>query len=1454
MNKLLVGLDIGTNSVGWCATDENGKIVRKNGKRLWGYLGFDEAKDASERRLFRCQRRRLNRRRQRIELLRNIFAEEISKVDDSFFYRLDKSFFRNEDRLDSQGNPKPFRWTLFNDKSFTDKQYYDMFPTIFHLRKHLMESEQKADIRLLYLALHHIIKYRGNFLNNSKEFKVMDKGEILGFLQSMNESLLGMSEQDSRYSILEYDDSKFEDLKRCAEESHGISRFKENFNTLLNPQKNKFNSDVVISLMAGGDVNIKKKVCLDVEDSEGDALDGSLCVCKEDFEDRVDMLLSGGFVDEDVANVLLGCKRVHDYFLIGKLIGKNPSLSAAMVARYEEHKRQLDELKAWVRKNHPRKYHKIFRLVDLDKDKQKALTSNYPAYIGSNSENGVVKRFKHAASKDDFYDFLKKELKLKESDDDFAKEICLLMDSGEYLLRQCSNENGVFPYQLHKLEMQAILDKQSKFYPFLNSISDGLTNKDKITSLLEFKIPYYIGPLTAPSAKTEDARKFTWVVRSNNKILPWNFNKEVNKSESARNFIQRMLTKCSYLKSEYCLPKDSLLFSYFNTLNNLNKFMLNGTYLSQEQKMDLIANLFRKKRKVSKKDILGYFKSKYGAADVSLSEKGGVEGFSERYDITFNMAPYVVFAGIFGEGFDRDSDRRELVESIIRDIVIFEDKDILEERLICEYDIKDSGTIKKIKALNYKKYGALSAKLLDGLKTELVDDSTGEVKERSIIQIMEQTNQNFMEVVNDSKYGFQDIIRDYNYEQGVAFNESIEDYVANLGFVSPIMKRPMIQAYKICEEIEKITGHRIDEYYVECARTNKEQKGKKGMKSSRQDLVKEMLKEARKAANDFISKSLIDNIGKLVGETDTNKFRSDRYYLYFTQLGKCMYTGEDIDIAELDDERKYDIDHIYPQSLVKDDSLSNRVLVKASANEVKKDEYPIRRSMLWQGKGGAEAAERFYDYLFEAKLISAEKHKRLMKRELTETDMESFVNRQLVSTNQAVKCFISAVKELKTVPKSDSDAGFTPKVVYSKAENVSDFRKKYDLLKSRTVNNFHHAHDAYLNIMVGRAVDTYFCFYDNKYRKANYYLDMHREGKTTNVMKIFDQFKDPLKRKEDIRTSEGYTVWSFDNSLAGIRENVRCRFDIFSTERTFAGNDLFGKVTILPKDVGSVPVKASGPLSNPGKNGGLKYGGLKQYAFGSYCLVCVNGKKKKEYVIEAIPTVFKKHPEKFLDKLYGGSGAYEVLIPILKTNTVLENGKLKYSITGKTGNMYLVKNRNERVFSYDAIKMIRKCEKLYELIGGKTTGKETNDEIGMRFPFKDDKTIIVSAARNEKANEITLSEDELEQIYDGFADMLARDVYAFGQCSNIRQKMIDGREAFVELSMFGKCVQIMRLLDFLKCNERKAVDLSLIGAENNCGILRVNKKLGQGDRIVFESITGFYRKVAFATPVAIVTG
>ena len=108
----------------------------------------------------------------------------MSKTDDTFFLRM------NESRLHIEDKSVQVKYPLFTDDDYTDIDFYNEYPTMYHLRKELMESSEPHDIRLVYLALHHIIKYRGHFLidgdlNSAKSFddvfkKLMEavKGEL----------------------------------------------------------------------------------------------------------------------------------------------------------------------------------------------------------------------------------------------------------------------------------------------------------------------------------------------------------------------------------------------------------------------------------------------------------------------------------------------------------------------------------------------------------------------------------------------------------------------------------------------------------------------------------------------------------------------------------------------------------------------------------------------------------------------------------------------------------------------------------------------------------------------------------------------------------------------------------------------------------------------------------------------------------------------------------------------------------------------------------------------------------------------------------------------------------------------------------------------------------------------------------------------------------------------------
>ena len=185
-------------------------------------------------------------------------------------------------------------------------------------------------------------------------------------------------------------------------------------------------------------------------------------------------------------------------------------------------------------------------------------------------------------------------------------------------------------------------------------------------------------------------------------------------------------------------------------------------------------------------------------------------------------------------------------------------------------------------------------------------------------------------------------------------------------YISNAVKRPIIRALDIIDSVVKANGCPPKKIFIEMARGTKEDmKGKRT--TSRMEQLKEYYKKIDTEDVRLVSRQLEE-----LGEGAENKLQSERLYLYFRQLGKCMYSGEPIDISRLSD-KTYDIDHIYPQCFVKDDSVhNNKVLVLSTLNSAKSDQYPIKPEI--QNK-----MRPMWDMLKKADLITEEKHKRLTR-------------------------------------------------------------------------------------------------------------------------------------------------------------------------------------------------------------------------------------------------------------------------------------------------------------------------------------------------------------------------------------------------------------------------------------------------------------------------------------------
>ena len=160
------------------------------------------------------------------------------------------------------------------------------------------------------------------------------------------------------------------------------------------------------------------------------------------------------------------------------------------------------------------------------------------------------------------------------------------------------------------------------------------------------------------------------------------------------------------------------------------------------------------------------------------------------------------------------------------------------------------------------------------------------------------------------------------------------------------MKRTLRQAIRLIQELKKVLGiEHFDRYFIETTRTKEESK----RTSSRKKLLLEAYSSAQSFIKDKAEANRISMLKEKLDEQTDARLQSKKIFLYFMQLGRDVYSGKEIDIDDIltsSGDSKYDIDHIIPQSKVKDDSFLNTVLVSQKANRDKTDTYPIPETIL----------------------------------------------------------------------------------------------------------------------------------------------------------------------------------------------------------------------------------------------------------------------------------------------------------------------------------------------------------------------------------------------------------------------------------------------------------------------------------------------------------------------------
>lgn len=1342
--KYCLGLDIGTDSVGYAVTDEQYNLIKFHGEPAWGVTLFDAAAQASERRMHRVSRRRLDRRQQRVRLLQELFAKEISKSDPRFFIRQMESALYSEDKEES--------YALFNDSNYTDVDYHREYPTIHHLIDELMYSDKPHDVRLVYLACAWLVAHRGHFLSQIDKNNVDAVTDFATVYRGLHDGFT-----DNGYAIpwREDDLAGFAAAMRL---DNGVNRkskalakvcFADGKAPKEGTEEFPYSCEEIFKALAGGKISAAKLFWKpEYSDMESFSLD-------MDEEAMAKLVASLG----DDGEIIARLKAVYDWPLLAKALedaegNACATISKAKIAVYEQHQKDLRLLKRIIRKYRPDQFAPLFR--------DDAQPGNYVAY----AYHGVGEKTK-MADQEIFCKYVAGIVNgITPDGDDKAEFDDMLVRLGkrQFMPKQKTGDNRIIPYQLYWHELNSLLNRAEGYLPFLSETDEtGLSISEKIRRIFVFRIPYYVGPL----GKNGDAKNH-WAVRLKpGRILPWNFESMIDRDASEEAFIRRMTNTCTYLPGEKVLPRDSLCYHRFTVLNEINNIKVNDVPISVEQKQMIYNDVFMGRKKVRRKHLQDYM-----LCNGMMNTGDTLSGIDT--EIKSDLKPQHDFRRLLEAGILSEAD----AERIIERQTYSEDGERFALWLRREYPRLNEADVNYLRRLRYREFGRLSMRFLTGFEGE--NRETGEIT--TIMQALWETNDNLMELLSE-KYTFAGNLeteRDLYYRDNPRqLAERLEEM-----YLPVAVRRPIMRALEITRDVVKAFGGAPARIFVEMARGGTpEQKGKRTL--TRRNQLLALYEHCR----DEDVRALREQL-EAMGDAADARLQSEKLFLYYLQLGRCMYTGKAIDLNGLLADKRYDVDHIYPQSRVKDESiLNNKVLVTSEENHRKGNGVvpaDVRRNMLAQ-----------WTHLKNCGLINDEKFRRLTRStEFTLDEKAGFINRQLTETSQASKAVSSLLREF--YPES--------KVVYVKAQLAADFRQEFDRIKSRDYNDLHHARDAYLNIVVGNV-------YHEKFTGRWFSAD--REY-TLNTRAIFDK---PV-------ICGGATVWDGAPMLEMVKANL-LKNNAHMTRYAFTRQGGLFDQQPVKKGEGLVPLKKGMDTA--------KYGGYNKTTVSFFVLVKYAVAKKSDVMFMPVelmdagryladPQYRSEYARKMVEKIRNkevDSVDFPLGNRILRINTVISLDGYRMCLAGKSsgGKVILLSGQMPFISSYEIERYIKRLRSLSEKM-------RTNP----KYVF------------SSETDKITVEENI--GLYDIYIDKLKNTVYK-SRPNHPLSLLAEKRNVFLGLPIL-KQVSVLLNIHALFGRSTQGIDLKEIGGSGKAAVPSMSsvlsnwKKYYSDVRIVDQSASGLW--------------
>ena len=560
---------------------------------------------------------------------------------------------------------------------------------------------------------------------------------------------------------------------------------------------------------------------------------------------------------------------------------------------------------------------------------------------------------------------------------------------------------NVFSTSAYRKEAERILRKQQEFN---NQITDEFI--ENYLKILTEKRKYYHGPGNEKS-RTDYGR-----FRTDGTTLD--------------NIFGILIGKCTFYPNEYRASKASYTAQEFNLLNDLNNLTVptETKKLSEEQKKTIVEYV-KSAKTLGASTLLKYIAK---MLDASVDQ---IRGYRVDVNNKPEMHTFEVYRKMQSlETISVGELSREVLDELAHILTLNTEREGIEEAINTK--LKDSFSQDQVlelvqfrknnSSLFSKGWHNFSLKLMIELIPELYETS-----EEQMTILTRLGKQKSKETSKRSKY--------------------IDEKELTEEIYNPVVAKSVRQAIKIINEATKKYGI-FDNIVIEMARENNEEDAKKDYIKRQKANQDEKNTAMEKAAFQYNGKKeLPDSIFQ------GHKELATKIRLWHQQGEKCLYTGKNIPISDLiHNQYKYEIDHILPLSLSFDDSLSNKVLVLATANQEKGQRTPFQAL---DSMDDAWSYREFKSYVKDSKLLGNKKKDYL----LTEEDIskievkQKFIERNLVDTRYSSRVVLNSLQDFY----KNHDFDTTISVV--RGQFTSQLRRKWGLEKSRETYH-HHAVNA----------------------------------------------------------------------------------------------------------------------------------------------------------------------------------------------------------------------------------------------------------------------------------------------------------------------------------------------------------------------------------------------------------